>query len=95
MHDISSNLNFTLFAVYTTITPSDEDLPSLTSQHINELNLLNDWAIQNRFTINTDKTEFILFSNRQANIDDIQLKIGHDQLTLITNYKFLGVKLRQ
>ena len=91
--DISSNLNFTLFADDTTVTLSGEDLPSLTSQVNNELNLLNDWAIQNRLTINTDKTEYILFSNRLANIDDIQLKIGQDKLTLTTNYKFLGIDL--
>ena len=83
--DISSNLSFTLYANDTTVTPSGENLPSFTSQLNNELNLLNDWAIQSHLTVNTDKTEFILFSNKPANIDDIQLKIGQDKLTLTTN----------
>ena len=89
----SSNLNFTLFADDTTVTLSGENLPLLTSELNNELNLLNDWAIQNRLTINTDKTEFMLFSNRPANTDDIQLNNGQDKLTLTTNYKLLGINL--
>ena len=77
--DISSNLNFTLSADDTTVTLSGESLSLLTSELNNELNLLNDWAIQNRLTINTDKTEFMLFSNRPTNADDIKLKIGQDK----------------
>ena len=91
--DNSSNLIFTLFANDTTVTPSGENLPSFTSQLNNELNLLNDWAVQNRLTVNMNKTEFMLFSNETANIDDIQLKIGQDKLTLTTNYKLLGINL--
>ena len=35
----------------------------------------------------------MLFSNEPTNIDNIQLKIGRDKLTLTTNYNFLGIKL--
>ena len=93
MPDISSDLNFTLFAADMTVTLSGEDHPSLTSQLNNELNLLNDWAFQNRLTINTDKTDSILLSSRVAKIDDIQLKIGQEKLTLPTNNKFLRIDL--
>ena len=43
--------------------------------------------------LNTDKTDYMLFSNRLANIDDTHLKIGQDNLTLTTYYKFLGINL--
>ena len=80
--DISSNLIFTLFADDTTVTLSGENLHLLTSELNNELNLLNDGANQNRLSINTDKTELMLFSKSPANADDIQLKIGQDEITL-------------
>ena len=40
LRDISSNLNFTLFADDTTVTLSDENLPLLTSELYSELNLM-------------------------------------------------------
>ena len=44
--DISSNLNFTLFADHTTVTLSGENLPLFSSELNNELNLLNDWLFK-------------------------------------------------
>ena len=49
--DASSKLNFTLFVDDTTVAHSGENLPLLISELNNELNLLNDWAIQNCLTI--------------------------------------------
>ena len=74
-----------------TVTLSGNSLSSVTSQLNLELNLLKDWAIHNLLTINTDKTEFRIFSNKTINIDDTQLKIGRDKLTHTTSYNFLGI----
>ena len=41
--------------------------------------------------MNTDTTEFVLFSNKLANIDDVQLNIGQNIITQNTNYKCLGI----
>ena len=35
----------------------------------------------------------MLFSNKPANIDDFQQKIGQDKLMVTTNYIFLGINL--
>ena len=86
--DISNNLIFILFADAATVTLTGENHPPLTSELNNELNLLNVWATQNRLIINTDKTDFMLFSNRPENNNDIRLKIGQNKLTLTTNYNF-------
>ena len=48
--DITSNLSITLFADDTDVILSGKNLPFLTSQINNKLNLLKDWAIQIKTT---------------------------------------------
>ena len=93
MPEITNKLKFTLFADDTTVTMYDNDLVLLTDRMNAELKLLNDWCIKNRLTINTDKTEFIVFSNKNKTTDEPELKIGHDPLSITSSYKFLGVSL--
>ena len=50
--------------------------------------LLNDSSIQNILTINTDKTEFMILSNKAIYIDDIQPEIDMIILCLQTKYTF-------
>ena len=65
-----SNLsNFTLFADDTTVAKRDDNIENISSKCNTVLEILNSWSTKNRLTINFEKTEFIIFSNREHEID--------------------------
>ena len=66
-----SNLSYlTLyFADDTTVAMRDINIENLSSKCNTVLELLNSWVIKNRLTINFDKTNFMIFSNHEHEID--------------------------
>ncbi len=55
-----------------------------------DLNKLNEWCLSNRLTINSDKTYFMLFSNKNDN-NLPELIIRNSQIARTSKLKFLGV----
>lgn len=84
---------YTFFADDTTITLADENFTNLINQTNSELELVSQWAIHNRLTINADKTECIVFSNREFSISNSQIKMGSEYINFKNSCKFLGVFL--
>lgn len=59
-----------------------------------DLNKLNDWFLSNLLTINTEKTNFVIFAAKNKNLDDIiKLKIDNDELKQKSSEKYLGIIL--
>ena len=81
-----SNLsNFTIFAI------RDNNIENISSKCNTVLELLNIWSIKNRLTINYDKTEFMIFSNREHEVEDSFISIDQNSIQSVKDYKFLGV----
>ena len=59
----------------------------------NELEKIVDWTVANRLTINTSKTELLLFSNRITQHTDSDVYLGGHPVKYVENARFLGVTI--
>ena len=91
--NVSEILSPTLFADDTTLTISHNNYTQMVTDLNAELKLINEWTKSNRLTINVDKTEMILITNRQCNNGDNDIKLDDQYLKFTENCMFLGVKL--
>ena len=83
----SNIFKFTMFADDTTLFIDDSSIVSL-SRNINmELSKLNNWFIDNRLSLNTDKTNYILFNCKE----NMNIQINKNNIKRVTHIKFLGV----
>ena len=88
--NISSVLNFILFADNTNIFCSGKDLDSLYRTVSSELNKLSDWFAVNKLSLNIAKTSFMIFSKRSIS-ENLETSINDFKLERIYVTKFLGV----
>lgn len=87
----SDDLRYILFADDTTLILSDKNFSSLTERTNSELNNISQWAVKNRLTINTDKTDSMIFSNRPYPPNEDLVKLGPSNIHPKQSCKFLGV----
>ena len=52
-----------------------------------DLDLVMDWTIRKRLSINTNKTESMIFSNRQYD-KEILVKFGREQIDFKSRFEF-------
>ena len=88
----SNNINMILFADDTTLTISDSSLSDLSDYATVELNSINDWINANKLTLNTDKTEFLITTNRSISNNT---NIGFQGASIVpsSSCKYLGVMI--
>ena len=91
--DCSAALDVTLFADDTTISMAHDNYNDLIPLLNHELSLVHDWTLQNRLTVNIDKTEMMMFSNLAVNTDNNQIIFGGELLNFVNDAMFLGVKV--
>ena len=88
---------YTQFADDTTLTLTHKDIKWIERQLNAILELARVWFIENKLTINTLKTEYVIYATRRGlkNIDtrNIELKIGDDVISRVEHYKYLGTVL--
>lgn len=89
----SNRLNSVLYADDTTLSFSHRNFSEMTEIINSELIKLEDWTHANRLTINADKTETIIFSNRKTDVINDQIKLSRKSLAFVDSCKFLGVHL--
>ena len=63
----------------------------------NELNLVYEWLCLNKLSLNIKKTKFMLFHNRQKNIESVipKLTINNHNIERVTDFNFLGLTIDQ
>ena len=90
---VSNVLSATLFADDTTLTISHPNYDELVVKANRELEPIISWTQANRLTVNVNKTEMILISNRsQTNTDD-QIVLNNEYIKFNETVMFLGVKI--
>ena len=57
----------------------------------NELTKITDYLYHNKLTLNVDKTNFIVFRNKNSTIQNIQLSIDGQNLNKVNSCKYLGL----
>ena len=90
---ISEIFNTLLYADDTTMSSSGHDVRQLTDLTNTELTKLVDWTLSNKLTLNAQKTELIIFSNRLSNDNHVSLNLQGSQLVPKNSVKYLGVHL--
>jgi len=79
-----------LFADDTTVYISGANLETLLALINRDLVLLSDWFKCNRLSLNIQKTNYIIFSKKTPNKDNIQVKIDEYIISCVKYTKFLG-----
>ncbi len=94
INDLPSSTSFKvkLFADDACLIKSNEDEKALQVEVNNELSKVNDWLKVNKLSLNYEKTNFMIFSNKKTKTD-IKIKIDGVFLNKVNSTKYLGVIL--
>ena len=85
--------NCVLFADDTTIYKSSNNLCQLITDISANLARLTDWFRANKLSLNIKKTNFMVFSNNQNDVPNINLEIDNVAIKRVDNVKFLGIMI--
>ena len=88
--NISNIFNFMLFADYATILSTHKDTKLLCEQANNELDKLQNWLRLNKLSINVNKTNYIIFSNKKEK-QDYELSLNDVKIKNVNSTKNLSV----
>ena len=72
--------------LYINMKPS-EDITNMINA---ELTQVQTWINANKLSLNVQKTNYMIISNRRA-VDDIDINLGGEAITRVSQHKFLGV----
>ena len=100
INDIANSsklLKFILFADDTNIFYSCNNLENFNSILNTELEIVSQWLIANKLSINLKKTKYVIFRSRQKTIDHLNfsVKINSKPIECKQSIKFLGVIIDQ
>ena len=84
-----------LFADDAVLTIQGKSLDKLAEIMNRVLEAINRWCLENKLTLNTKKTEYVVFGSKQAknSAPQIKLIIGDSELREVDTYKYLGTTL--
>ena len=88
---VSDNLSATLYADDTNFSLSNSDFTNIIITLNTELTSVYNWTVANRLTINVNKTELLLFTNRQSDVTDDQVQLNGCSIGFVDQARFLGV----
>ncbi len=84
-----------IFADDTNVFVYSSNLSDLKIKCQHTINIISDWMLANRLTINCDKTNYMIFSPSKAAVEssDISLYINASQIKKVTVTKYLGIHI--
>ena len=93
-HTLNASNHF-LYADDTVIFHSGKNINVITNTLQADLNSYGSWCKANKLTINTKKSNFVIYGTNQklAHIRDCQIKLNNEPLARTHSYKYLGVYL--
>ena len=89
----SETLKTTLFADDTTLSLAHSNYLELVPILNRELSAVHDWTVNNKLTVNVEKTELMIFSNQRINYSDNEIELDGEYLKFTDCSMFLGLKL--
>lgn len=94
IQNIGLKADVSLYADDTSLFYFGNSMKAITSKAQNDLNLLNNWFLSNLLTINTAKTNYVIFTAKNKKINDsFELKINNEKLNKKSSEKYLGLIL--
>lgn len=92
MHELFSNITTTMFADDTVLSKCGDNLNALVSDLNIELDKLKDWCNFNKLALNSDKTKWMLFTNKSTPIH-LPISINNTAIEKVDSFKYLGFNL--
>ena len=92
MHNLFSNITTTMFADDTVLSKCGDNLDTLIADLNIELNKLNDWCNFNKLALNSDKTKWMLFTNKSEPLHP-PISINNNSIEKVDTFKYLGFTL--
>ena len=92
---LSKLANFILFADDAVLTISSKSLTEAASIMNGILSKINRWCTENKLTLNTKKSEYVIFGTKPKKLKakKIELRLGSSTLREVDSYKYLGTIL--
>ena len=89
----SDTLSFFIYADDTNAIVSNDNLNDLIHSVNNELHKICTWFKANKLSLNTDKTNYMMFKNRHSNrkYPDLNICIDGTMISKVSHTKFLGI----
>ena len=91
MCEVSKLLNIILFADDTSIFYSTRNIVDITCTVNNELEKLDIWFRVNKLSLNMNKTNFIMFTNKKQLRPTVNIVLNGKNIEQVSHTKFLGV----
>ena len=83
-----------LYADDTTIFYSSDDMNTLYNTMNSELELLSQWYMANKLSLNTSKTQYVLFSkDGRQTYDNLVIRINGNSINSTNTANFLGLTI--
>ena len=89
----SDFFKYILFADDTSIFMSHKDPYALQLIANKELTKISEWLYMNKLSINTSKTNFMMFSNRNIDVNNITINLAGSKIEHVSSLKFLGITI--
>ena len=89
----SSSLRYILFADDTSIFMSHKDPNILQSVFNNKLDIVSDWLNMNKLSVNAKKTNFMMFTNKNVDIEQFHIKLAGSEIKHVPSLTFLGITI--
>ena len=93
LHKTTNNLNFIHYADDTSVIISGNDLATTSNLLSSSLNLIDNWLICNRLSLNISKTSYMLFTHKCMHDNIPVVKIRDTPITRVNVCRFLGVDI--
>ena len=91
MCNISDKLQFIKFADDTSVFMSHPQFDVLQDAFTNEVAKLIEWLQANKLVLNITKTNYMVFTNKFIDTDDLIINIDTSRILRVSHVKFLGV----
>ena len=91
--NVSKLFKYILFADDTTLSVSGNHFSDLVNITNDELELIHQWTISNRLSLNINKTCAVIFTNRPNDVDEQHVVIGDGNVDRCCVTRFLGVDM--
>ena len=91
----SNILKYILFADDTSLFLSHKNISKLQTVLNTELIKISKWLYMNKLSLNIGKTQYMVFTKKHVNLDDISIKLAGSEIKHETSLKFLGITIDQ
>lgn len=82
-----------MYADDTAIVFTEDSLSALRANIMSEFTHVSNWFIQNKLTLHSGKTKYVVFRSRRNDIDtaSMQLYLNNSRIEQVVSFKYLGV----